>query len=124
MATDGKIKRTVVRSRSTRQVFVCTLSFARRHGTKPPGRASTRQSPRRRECVASSGLPAWRSPVEIIDKLNKEINTGLADTKIIARVAELGLTVLAGSPADFEKLIADDTEKWAKVVKFSGARPD
>jgi tripartite-type tricarboxylate transporter receptor subunit TctC len=71
------------------------------------------------------GVGAPRNtPVEIIDKLNKEINTGLADTKIIARFAELGLTVLSGPPADFGKLIADDTEKWAKVVKFSGAKPD
>ena len=64
------------------------------------------------------------TPVEIIDKLNKEINTALADTKIIARLTELGLTVLSGTPADFGKLIADDTEKWAKVVKFSGAKAD
>jgi tripartite-type tricarboxylate transporter receptor subunit TctC len=61
---------------------------------------------------------------EIIDKLNKEINAGLADPKIKAAIADMGGTVLAGSPADFGKLIADETEKWAKVVKFSGARPD
>ena len=71
------------------------------------------------------GVGAPRNtPVEIIDKLNKEINTALTDTKIIARLTELGLTVLSGPPADFGKLIADDTEKWAKVVKFSGAKPD
>jgi tripartite-type tricarboxylate transporter receptor subunit TctC len=71
------------------------------------------------------GVGAPRNtPVEIIYKLNKEINTGLADAKIMARLAELGLTVLSGPPADFGKLIADDTEKWAKVVKFSGAKPD
>ncbi len=64
------------------------------------------------------------TPAEIIDKLNKEINAGLADPKIKAAVADMGGTVLAGSPADFGKLIADETEKWAKVVKFSGARPD
>jgi tripartite-type tricarboxylate transporter receptor subunit TctC len=63
------------------------------------------------------------TPAEIIDKLNKEINAGLADPKIKAAVADMGGTVLAGSPADFGKLIADETEKWAKVVKFSGARP-
>ena len=49
---------------------------------------------------------------------------GLADTKIKTRVADMGGTVLAGSPADFGKLIADETEKWGKVVKFSGAKPD
>jgi tripartite-type tricarboxylate transporter receptor subunit TctC len=57
-------------------------------------------------------------------KLNKEINAGLADPKIKTRVADMGGTVLAGSPADFGKLIADETEKWGKVVKFSGAKPD
>jgi tripartite-type tricarboxylate transporter receptor subunit TctC len=64
------------------------------------------------------------TPAEIIDKLNREINAGLADPKIKAAIADMGGTVLAGSPADFGKLIADETEKWAKVVKFSGARPD
>jgi tripartite-type tricarboxylate transporter receptor subunit TctC len=59
---------------------------------------------------------------EIVSKLNKEINAGLADPKLKARLAVLGGTVLPGSPEDFGKLIADETEKWAKVVKFSGAR--
>jgi tripartite-type tricarboxylate transporter receptor subunit TctC len=71
------------------------------------------------------GVGAPRNtPPEIVDKLNKEINTGLADPKIKARISDLGGTVLAGSPADFGKLIADETEKWAKVVKFSGAKAD
>jgi tripartite-type tricarboxylate transporter receptor subunit TctC len=56
------------------------------------------------------------TPSEIIDKLNKEINAGLADPKIKARFADLGSTVLPGSPADFGKLMADETEKWAKVI--------
>jgi tripartite-type tricarboxylate transporter receptor subunit TctC len=64
------------------------------------------------------------TPAEIIDKLNKEINAGLADPKLKAAVADMGGTLLAGSPADFGKLIADETEKWGKVVKFSGAKPD
>jgi tripartite-type tricarboxylate transporter receptor subunit TctC len=64
------------------------------------------------------------TPAEVVDKLNKEINAGLADPKIKARLADLGNIGLALSPADFGKLIADETEKWAKVVKFSGARPD
>ena len=54
------------------------------------------------------------TPAEIVDKLNGEINAGLADPKIKARLAELGGTVLAGSPADFGKFIADETEKWAQ----------
>jgi tripartite-type tricarboxylate transporter receptor subunit TctC len=64
------------------------------------------------------------TPAESVDKLNKEINAGLADPKIKTRVADMGGMVLAGSPADFGKLIADETEKWGKVVKFSGAKPD
>jgi len=74
---------------------------------------------------ALQGVGASRNtPAEIINKLNKEINAGLADPKIKTRVADMGGTVLAGSPADFGKLIADETEKWGKVVKFSGAKPD
>jgi tripartite-type tricarboxylate transporter receptor subunit TctC len=77
------------------------------------------------ETSAVQGVGAPKStPAEIIDKLNKEINAALADPKIKARVADMGGTVLAGSPADFGKLIADETEKWGKVVKFSGAKPD
>jgi len=64
------------------------------------------------------------SPPEIIGKLNAGINTGLADPKLKIRLADLGGVALPGSPAEFGKLIADDTEKWAKVVKFSGAKAD
>jgi tripartite-type tricarboxylate transporter receptor subunit TctC len=64
------------------------------------------------------------TPAEIIDKLNKEINATLADPKAKARIAEMGATLITGSPADFGKLVADETEKWGKVVKFSGARAD
>ena len=64
------------------------------------------------------------TPAEIVEKLNEEINAGLADPKIKARLAELGAVVLAGSPADFGKLIAEDTEKWAKVIKSAGIKPE
>ena len=64
------------------------------------------------------------TPAEIIDKLNKEISAGLADPNMKARLADLGGTALAGSPADFGKLIADETEKWGKVVKFAGIKAD
>jgi tripartite-type tricarboxylate transporter receptor subunit TctC len=75
------------------------------------------------EAVGWQGVGAPRTtPVEIIDKLNKEINAGLADPRIKARIADLGYTVLASSPADFGRFIAAYTEKWAKVIKFSGAK--
>jgi len=64
------------------------------------------------------------TPTEIVDRLNKDINAGLADPKIKEQLADLGGTVLPGSPADFGKLIADETEKWAKVIKFAGLKPD
>jgi tripartite-type tricarboxylate transporter receptor subunit TctC len=64
------------------------------------------------------------TPVEIVEKLNKEINAALADPKMKARFADLGGTVLPGSPADFGKLIADETDKWGNVVKFAGLKAD
>ena len=64
------------------------------------------------------------TPVEIVEKLNKEINAALADPKMKARFADLGGTVLPGSRADFGKLIAEETEKWGKVVKFAGVKAD
>ncbi|HKF11895.1 MAG TPA: tripartite tricarboxylate transporter substrate binding protein [Xanthobacteraceae bacterium] len=71
------------------------------------------------------GVGAPRNtPVEIIDKLNKEIDAGVADPKMKARLADLGGIALTGSPSDFGKLIVEETEKWAKVVKFSGAKLD
>jgi tripartite-type tricarboxylate transporter receptor subunit TctC len=69
------------------------------------------------------GVPKG-TPDDIIDELNKEINAILAEPKAKARLADLGASLLAGSPADFGKLVADETEKWGKVVKFSGAKPD
>ena len=77
------------------------------------------------EASAFFGIGAPKStPAEIVERLNKEINAALADPKMKSRLADFGGTALPGSPADFCKLIADETEKWAKVVKFSGARPD
>jgi tripartite-type tricarboxylate transporter receptor subunit TctC len=64
------------------------------------------------------------TPAEIVDKLNREINAALADPKIKARLADLGATLLPGSPADFGKLIAEDTEKWAKVIRTANIKPD
>jgi tripartite-type tricarboxylate transporter receptor subunit TctC len=71
------------------------------------------------------GVGAPKStPAEIVDKLNKEINAGLADPGLKARLADLGGDVLALSPAEFGKLIADETDKWAKVIKSAGIKPD
>jgi tripartite-type tricarboxylate transporter receptor subunit TctC len=64
------------------------------------------------------------TPPEIVERLNQEINAGLADRKLGARLADLGGTVLPGSPADFGKLIAEEIEKWAKVVKFAGIKAE
>jgi len=65
------------------------------------------------------GVPKG-TPPEIIDKLNKEIDAGLADPKVKARLAELGGMLVPGSPADFGKLVAAETDKWAKVIKEGG----
>ena len=77
------------------------------------------------ETSAWQGIGAPKNtPAEIINKFNKEINAGLADPKIKTRVADMGGTVLAGSPADFGQLIADETEKWGKVVRFANIKPE
>jgi tripartite-type tricarboxylate transporter receptor subunit TctC len=87
--------------------------------------------PTMREFVPGYESPTWygvgvpkNTPAEIVDKLNKEVNAALADPKMKARLADLGGVALPGSSAEFDKFIADETEKWAKVVKFSGAKAD
>ena len=64
-----------------------------------------------------------RTPVDIVGKLNNAINAGLADPKLKARLADLGATPLAGSPADFGKLVVEETEKWAKVIRAGNIKP-
>ena len=64
------------------------------------------------------------TPVEIVEKLNREINAALADAGMKARIAELGGTVLPGTAADFARFLAKETDKWAKVVKFAGIKPE
>jgi tripartite-type tricarboxylate transporter receptor subunit TctC len=64
------------------------------------------------------------TPAEIVDKLNKEINAALADPNIKARLVDLGGVALPGSPADFGKLIADETEKWGKVIRAANIKPE
>jgi tripartite-type tricarboxylate transporter receptor subunit TctC len=61
---------------------------------------------------------------EIVERLNKEINAGLADPKLKARIADLGAVAFAGSPATFGRFIADETEKWGKVIRAANIRPD
>ena len=69
------------------------------------------------------GAPA-KTPVEIIDKLNKAINAGLADPQIKGKLIDLGGDPMPMTPAQFGKFLADETEKWAKVIKFSGAKAE
>jgi tripartite-type tricarboxylate transporter receptor subunit TctC len=77
------------------------------------------------EASGWNGIVAPRNtPIEIIQKLNTEINAGLADPGIRAKLTDLGGMVLAGSAADFGKLIADEIVKWGKVIKFAGVKPD
>ena len=72
---------------------------------------------------AGIGVPK-NTPTEIIDKLNKELNAGLADNKVKTRIVELGGTVMGGTPAEFGTIIAEATEKWAKVIKFAGIKAE
>jgi tripartite-type tricarboxylate transporter receptor subunit TctC len=69
------------------------------------------------------GVPKG-TPEEIVGTLNAAVNSGLADTKFKGRISELGGAVIGGSPADFGKMISDETEKWAKVIRFAGIKPD
>jgi len=77
------------------------------------------------EASAWFGIGAPRNtPTDVIEKLNREVNAGLADAKIKAKLADLGGTVIPGAPADFGRLIAAEIEKWAKVIKFANIKPE
>jgi tripartite-type tricarboxylate transporter receptor subunit TctC len=77
------------------------------------------------EATSFEGIPAPKNtPAEIIDKLNKAINVGFTDEKFKARLADLGGEGMPGSPADFGKVIADETAKWGKVVKFANLKAE
>jgi tripartite-type tricarboxylate transporter receptor subunit TctC len=64
------------------------------------------------------------TPAEIVERLNREVNAALADPTVKARMAELGSEIFTGSSSDFAKLLAEETEKWAKVVKFAGIKAE
>ena len=77
------------------------------------------------EAGAWHGIGAPRNtPSEIIEKLNREINTATSDPRMIARLGELGLTPLQGTPAEFARLLADETEKWGKVIRAANIKPE
>jgi tripartite-type tricarboxylate transporter receptor subunit TctC len=77
------------------------------------------------EASALQGMGAPRNtPAEIVDRLNRDINAGLADPKLKARFADLGANVFPVSPGEFGKFMAEETEKWGKVIRFAGAKPD
>ena len=72
--------------------------------------------------TAETGVPVEYITGGTIDRLNKETNAGLADARLKVRLADLGGTLIPGSPADFGKLIADETEKWGKVIRAANIR--
>jgi tripartite-type tricarboxylate transporter receptor subunit TctC len=77
------------------------------------------------EASAIVGLAAPKNtPTTLIETLNKEVNAGLTDPKIRARLAELSASALTGSTSDFAKIVNDDIDKWAKVVKFANIKPE
>ena len=77
------------------------------------------------EASGFAGIGAPKAtPVDVIDKLNKELNAGLADAKVKARIVELGGTVMGGTPAEFAKVLGEATEKWAKVIKAAGIKAE
>jgi tripartite-type tricarboxylate transporter receptor subunit TctC len=73
--------------------------------------------------VNGIGVPR-ATPPEIIDRLNRELNAGLADPKLRAKLASFGASVLVGTPAEYGKLIADETEKWGQVIKTAGIKAE
>ena len=73
--------------------------------------------------VTGIGVPS-RTPADIVATLNTAINAAFADPVMRGRLADTGGSMLAGSPAEFGRLLAEETEKWAKVVRYSGAKPD
>jgi tripartite-type tricarboxylate transporter receptor subunit TctC len=106
------------------KVRVLAVTTAARSGTLP-GLPTIGDFVPGFEATGWTGIGVPRNtPTEIIEKLNKKVSSGLADPKIRARIVDLGGTALVGSPADFGKFIAEETEKWGKVIKFAGIKPE
>ena len=118
-------------------VMPTTIGYARSGKLRALGVTTATRSPAQPEVPAvGEFVPGYEAsswhgfgapkntPAAIVDRLNSEINAALSDPKLQARLADLGGTPLPGSPADFAKFIAAETEKWAKVVAFSGAKAD
>jgi tripartite-type tricarboxylate transporter receptor subunit TctC len=114
-----------------------TIEYIRAGKLRPLAVTSARRSevlpdlPTVGDSVPGYETNAWQgvgapknTPADIVDRLNKEINAVLADSKSKARLADFGASLLAGSPADFGRFLGDEVEKWGKVVKFSGAKPE
>ena len=77
------------------------------------------------EASAWVGIAAPRNtPVEVVNKLDKEINAGLVDPKIVARFADLGATPFTGSPTELDKIVVEQTEKWGKVIRAANIKPE
>jgi tripartite-type tricarboxylate transporter receptor subunit TctC len=99
--------------------------------TSPTRAEGFSQLPRVGDFVAGYEASQWygiaapkNTPVEVIDKLNREINAALNDPAMRAKFAEIGGEPLAGSPSEFGRFIAEETEKWSTVVKFTGLKPE
>ena len=110
-----------IRADKLRPLAVTTLS----RSNALPGIPSVSEFVPSYEASSWFGIAAPRgTPVEIIQILNRETNAGLADPRIEARLTDMGGMLLTGSPADFGKLIADETEKWGKVIKLAGIKAE
>jgi tripartite-type tricarboxylate transporter receptor subunit TctC len=112
------------RGRKSRKLRALAVSSASRSEALP-------DIPPLADCLPGYEASGWygigaprNTPSEITTKLNSAVNAGLADPKIKARLADLGATVLPGSSADFGKLIADETEKWSKIIRAENIKPE
>jgi tripartite-type tricarboxylate transporter receptor subunit TctC len=110
-----------IRAGQLRALAVCTL----KRSDALPGVPTVAESVPGFEASSWFGIAAPKgTPADIVERLNRETNAGLADATIAARLADMGGMALTGSPADFGKLIADETEKWGKVIRDAGIKAE